>query len=225
MRLTVTLFLSMLMVCCPILAQRNSVLVQKMVEMGYLNLKELDPTLVVDLMYSRADNFTGVVLYTNLTEAYLYPTAAKAVVKAQEALHKLHPDYNLKICDASRPMSVQKKMYDVVRGTPKNIYVSNPANGGGLHNYGMAVDVTIVDKNGKELDMGTKVDHLGKEAHINTETALVQAGTITAQAKKNRELLRRVMREAGFKPLQSEWWHFNFVTRAEAKAKYKVLDF
>lgn len=223
MRKILTLILGFLLVSLSALAQGT--LAKKMQAMGYLNLKTLDSTLVIDLMYARADNFTGVVLYEDLTEAYLYPTAARAVVKAQQALHKIHPDYNLKICDASRPMSVQKKMYDVVRGTPKNIYVSNPANGGGLHNYGLAVDVTIVDKNGKELDMGTKVDHLGKEAHINTEAAMVQAGTISAQAKKNRELLRQVMREAGYKPLQSEWWHFNFVTRAEAKAKYKVLNF
>ncbi len=225
MKRILTFVLGFILVCLSALAQSQGTLAKKMQAMGFLNLKTLDSSLVIDLMYTRADNFTGVVLYEDLTEAYLYPTAARAVVKAQQALHRTHPDYNLKICDASRPMSVQKKMYDVVRGTPKNIYVSNPANGGGLHNYGMAVDVTIVDKNGKELDMGTKVDHLGKEAHINTEAAMVQAGTISAQAKKNRELLRRVMREAGYKPLQSEWWHFNFVTRAEAKAKYKVLDF
>ena len=225
MKRILTFVLGFILVCLSALAQGQGTLAKKMQAMGFLNLKTLDSSLVIDLMYTRADNFTGVVLYDDLSEAYLYPTAARAVVKAQQALHRTHPDYNLKICDASRPMSVQKKMYDVVRGTPKNIYVSNPANGGGLHNYGMAVDVTIVDKNGKELDMGTKVDHLGKEAHINTEAAMVQAGTISAQAKKNRELLRRVMREAGYKPLQSEWWHFNFVTRAEAKAKYKVLDF
>lgn len=225
MKRILTFVLGFILVCLSALAQSQGTLAKKMQAMGFLNLKTLDSSLVIDLMYTRADNFTGVVLYEDLTEAYLYPTAARAVVKAQQALHKIHPDYNLKICDASRPMSVQKKMYDVVRGTPKNIYVSNPANGGGLHNYGLAVDVTIVDKNGKELDMGTKVDHLGKEAHINTEAAMVQAGTISAQAKKNRELLRQVMREAGYKPLQSEWWHFNFVTRAEAKAKYKVLNF
>lgn len=225
MKRILTFVLGFILVCLSALAQSQGTLAKKMQAMGFLNLKTLDSSLVIDLMYTRADNFTGVVLYDDLSEAYLYPTAARAVVKAQQALHKIHPDYNLKICDASRPMSVQKKMYDVVRGTPKNIYVSNPANGGGLHNYGLAVDVTIVDKNGKELDMGTKVDHLGKEAHINTEAAMVQAGTISAQAKKNRELLRQVMREAGYKPLQSEWWHFNFVTRAEAKAKYKVLNF
>lgn len=225
MKQIVALFIGIWCACSTLQAQKNSVLAQKMEALGYLNLKTLEPSLIIDLMYARADNFTGIVLYNDLTEAYLYPTAARAVVKAQQALHRLHPDYNLKICDASRPMSVQKKMYDVVRGTPQNIYVSNPANGGGLHNYGLAVDVTLVDKNGHELDMGTKVDHLGKEAHINTEAAMVQAGTISAQAKKNRELLRQVMREAGFKPLQSEWWHFNFATRAEAKAHYKVLDF
>lgn len=203
----------------------KSPLIQKMEALGFLNLKELGPTLVVDLMYARPDNFTGKILYTGLTEAYLHPEAARAVVRAQQALHRLHPEYNLKICDASRPMSVQRKMYNVVKGTPQAPYVSNPANGGGLHNYGLAVDITIVDAQGKELPMGTKVDHLGKEAHIDTEAAMVKAGILTARHKQNRELLRRVMREAGFRPLRTEWWHFNFKSRAEAKAHYKVLDF
>ena len=56
---------------------------------------------------------------------------------------------------------------------------------------------------------GPKVDHLGKEAHIDTEAAMVQQGVITAQERRNRLLLRRVMTDVGYKPLRSEWWHFN----------------
>ncbi len=95
--------------------------------------------------------------------------------------------------------------------------------GGGLHNYGLAVDVSIADEKGNPLPMGTKVDHLGKEAHIDTEAAMVQQGIITAQERKNRLLLRRVMTDAGYKPLRSEWWHFNFRSREEAKRNYKVI--
>ena len=69
--------------------------------------------------------------------------------------------------------------------------------------------------------MGTKVDHLGKEAHIDTEAAMVQQGVITAQERRNRLLLRRVMTDVGYKPLRSEWWHFNFRSREEENGTIK----
>lgn len=191
--------------------------------LGMVNVGKSDPSLKIDLMYTRADNFTGKVLYDDLHEAYLHPEAAEALVKAQILLKELHPGYSLIVYDAARPMSVQQKMWNVVKGTSRNIYVSNPARGGGLHNYGLAVDVSIADETGRPLSMGTKVDHLGKEAHIDTEAAMVQQGIITAQDRRNRQLLRRVMTEAGYKPLRSEWWHFNFRSREEAKRNYKVI--
>ena len=120
-------------------------------------------------------------------------------------------------------MHIQQKMWDTVAGTPKNIYVSNPKNGGGLHNYGMAVDVTLCDAKGDTLPMGTKIDHLGKEAHIDQEAGMVKRGQLSHQALRNRQLLRSVMRQAGFKALRTEWWHFNFITRAQAKAHYKPI--
>ena len=121
-------------------------------------------------------------------------------------------------------MHIQQRMWNVVAGTSKSIYVSNPRNGGGLHNYGMAVDLTLCRAaTGDTIPMGTVIDYLGLYAHIDQEASLVQRGIITGQAKANRELLRSVMREAGFKPLKSEWWHFNFITRAEARAKYKPI--
>lgn len=113
----------------------------------------------------------------------------------------------------------------MVQGTDKAPYVSNPKNGGGLHNYGLAVDITIADENGNELPMGTPVDHLGKEANIDKEELLVSKGIISETERQNRLLLRRVMKEAGFKPLKSEWWHFNLTSRNDAKARFKRLDF
>ena len=78
--------------------------------LGLVNIADLDSSLVVKLMYTQADNFTGEVLYDNLTEAYLHPDAAYALIEAQKALKKLHPSYSLIIYDAARPMSVQKKI-------------------------------------------------------------------------------------------------------------------
>ena len=203
---------------------QQSATAKRMAEQGLVDILSVDSTIQVSLMYSRADNFTGKVLYTDLREAYLHPKAAAAVAKAQQALKKLRPELSLKIYDATRPMSVQQKMWNAVAGTSKNIYVSNPRNGGGMHNYGLAVDITLCKAaTGDTLDMGTKVDFLGSYAHIDNEAALVSRHIITKEAKQNRELLRKVMTEAGFKPLKTEWWHFNLVSRAEAKAHYKAV--
>jgi D-alanyl-D-alanine dipeptidase len=190
---------------------------------GMVNIHSVDKSIQVSLMYSRADNFTGRVLYSDLREAYLHPQAAKALMKAQKRLRRLRPDLSLKIYDACRPMSVQAKMWNVVKNTGKKIYVSNPANGGGLHNYGLAVDITICDMNGDTIPMGAKIDYMGAAAHIDREAQLVASHKISKTARKNRELLREVMRSAGFKPLRTEWWHFNFKSRKEAKAHYKVV--
>lgn len=190
---------------------------------GFLRVKDLDNSIEVEMMYAKSDNFVGEAMY-DFTEAYLHPKAAKAVVKANALLAKYHPGWRICIYDATRPMSVQQKMRDKVKGTPQQNYVSNPKNGGGLHNYGLAVDVSIVDEKGDSIDMGTKVDALTSTSHIDKEEELVAQGKITQEAMENRRLLRKVMQEAGFKPLRTEWWHFNFTTRADAKKNYKVVE-
>ena len=163
---------------------------------GFVDVRSMDSTIRVSLMYARADNFTGRVLYTDLHEAYLHPKAARALAKAQKILKASHPELSLKVYDAARPMHIQQKMWNVVAGTPKNIYVSNPKNGGGLHNYGMAVDLTLCDVKGDTLPMGTKIDYLGKLAHIDNEAEMVKLGKLTPEARRNRELLR----DRGYNP-------------------------
>lgn len=202
---------------------QSSPTAQTMERLGFVDIRSVDSTIQVSLMYARADNFTGQVLYDDLREAYLHPKAAQALAKAQHILKTTHPELSLKVFDAARPMHIQQKMWNTVAGTPKNIYVSNPKNGGGLHNYGMAVDVTLCDAKGDTLPMGTHIDYLGRQAHIDTEADMVRRGQLTRQEQKNRQLLRSVMREAGFKALRTEWWHFNFITRAQAKAHYKPI--
>lgn len=203
--------------------QSPSPTAQAMQRQGFTDIRNMDSTIQVSLMYAKADNFTGRILYKDLREAYLHPQAAKALVRAQKLLKNSHPELSLKVYDAARPMHIQQIMWDVVAGTPKHIYVSNPRHGGGLHNYGMAVDVTLCNAQGDTLPMGTKIDHLGKEAHINREELMIKSGALNPQALANRRLLRSVMRQAGFKPLRTEWWHFNFITRTEAKARYKTI--
>ena len=192
-------------------------------QQGMVDIHSLDKTIRVSLMYSRSNNFTGEVLYTDLTKAYLHPLAAHALVKAQAKLKELRPDLSLIIFDATRPMSVQQTMWDTVKNTSHRFYVSNPANGGGMHNYGMAVDITLCTLKGDTLDMGTKIDYMGMAAHIDHEDRLVSEKKISPKSRENRQLLRKVMRHGGFIPLRTEWWHFNKCSRATAKKYYKVI--
>lgn len=219
---TLCIFLAGCLAAAALHAQKSPT-AQAMELAGFVDVRDVDSTIQVSLMYSRADNFTGQVLYTDLREAYLHPKAAHALAKAQKILKSKHPELSLKVYDAARPMHIQQKMWDVVAGTPKNIYVSNPKNGGGLHNYGMAVDVTLCDAKGDTLPMGTHIDYLGRRAHIDAETDMAERGLMTRQELQNRQLLRSVMRQAGFKALRTEWWHFNFISRAQAKAHYRPI--
>ena len=206
----------------PVLPEK-SLIAKQLDSLGFLNIAEQNPSIIVSLMYARADNFTGEVLYTDLKEAYLHPDAMQCLLKAQQLLKAEHPELTLAVFDAARPMSVQQKMWNTVKGTAKQNYVSNPARGGGMHNYGVAVDITLATADGDTLPMGTKIDHLGKEANISQEASLVRQGKMSAEAWENRKLLREVMTKAGFKTLPSEWWHFNLVSRNEAKQRYKVI--
>lgn len=189
---------------------------------GLVDIHKLDSTISVELMYAKADNFVGEKMY-NFNKAYLHPKAAEALKKANKLLKEINPNLHLRVYDAARPMQVQQKMWNKVKGTAQQNYVSNPANGGGLHNYGLAVDVTIADSKGDTLPMGTAIDALTFASNIDREEELVRRGKITAEAAKNRLLLRTVMKKAGFRALRSEWWHFNYTTRADARKNYKVI--
>lgn len=191
---------------------------------GMVDVSVLDSTIRVHLVYATSDNFMRETVYTGITRAWLHPDAARKLITAQQLLKKEHPELTLVIYDAARPMSVQRKMWSLVRGTDKVNYVSNPSNGGGLHNYGMAVDVTILGETGQPLPMGTPFDFFGEEAHTNNEEALLASEKITHEEFDNRHLLRRIMRNAGFRTIPYEWWHFNACSRAEARQSYPVLD-
>lgn len=217
MRKAILTFLVALPLCMA--AQTKSATEQRIEAQGFVDIRSIDPSIKVSLMYTRPDNFTGKVLYTDLNKAYLHPLAAEALKKAQTELKKTHPQWSLIVYDATRPMSVQQKMWDVVKGTSKNIYVSNPANGGGLHNYGFAVDVSICNEQGDTIPMGTIIDHLGREAQPKLEEEMLSRGVVSQEALSNRRLLRQVMAAGGYKVLSTEWWHFNLKTRKQVKAE------
>ena len=193
-------------------------------KMGFVDVQTLDSTIQVDLKYSSTDNFMGKNMYGDLYKAYLRPEIAKMVVNAQKYLKEINPQYTLVIYDAARPLSAQRMMYEKVQGTKFSKYVAKPVNGGGYHNYGCAVDVTILH-NGTPLDMGAGFDEFSTLSHIDNEQYNLKRGKLSRQAYDNRQLLRKVMRKAGFHTYRCEWWHFQHYSKQYMRTHLKSIDF
>lgn len=196
----------------------------EMETLGLVDVLSLDSTLIVDLRYSSSENFTGKDMYGDLNRCYLQKDVALKLVHAQRELKRQYPYYSLLVFDGARPVSIQQYMWDSVQLSPadRQKYLSNPDNRS-LHNYGAAVDLTIVDDKGRELDMGTPYDFFGELAHPRAEGEFFMAGELTETQLANRELLRSVMRAAGFSPIDTEWWHFNSTSRLHAAEIYPVI--
>ena len=210
---------------------------KKMKEYGLVDIQSLDKEIRVELKYATEDNFVGENMYGSLTTAYLLPHFAKRIVEAQRILRKRHPEYSLRIYDAARPISVQRRMRSIVEGTPLQIYVADGKRGG-RHNYGVAVDLTIVDGQGRPLDMGAGFDHFGREAWVGNDNDVTLAaykayverlskeGLISAEAAANRTLLLEIMDAVGLRPYVKEWWHFQErISMTATRERYKLLDF
>lgn len=196
---------------------------KRMRALGLVDVQEMDPAIRVHLVYGTADNFVGKILYHDIHKAFMLPETARRLSDARKRLQSLRPELTLLVYDAARPIEVQQQMWMQVRGTANRVYVSNPKNGGGLHNYGAAVDLTLADSLGIPLSMGCAFDYFGDEARPDKEEEMVKQGRIILPDLHNRRLLRKVMTEAGFRVLPSEWWHFNLLSRDEAKKTLKVI--
>ncbi|MGB0929243.1 MAG: M15 family metallopeptidase [Chitinophagales bacterium] len=189
-----------------------------------VNVHELDPSIQADLRYGTSNNFLERNLYGGLNECYLQEEVAKMLSKAQEFLKEKQPRLSLLVLDCARPWSVQKAMWEVVKDTNQERYVASPYGGGSIHNYGASVDVTIVDNEGKELDMGTPFDFFGEKAQPRHHQKFLDSGELTLEHITNRERLREVMRKAGFRAIESEWWHFNAFKKELVRKKYKMVE-
>ena len=202
-----------------------SPLEQQMISAGLINVQEKEPGILVELKYSSTDNFLNTDVYGELENAYLQPDVLIKLQKAYQYLIDKDSSLTFIIYDATRPVSVQQKMWDIVQNNypEKSKYVSNPKNGS-LHNYGAAVDITVATKNGVALDMGTAYDFFGAAAEPQLENSLLANGTLTEKQIQNRKILREVMVKAGFVQLPSEWWHYNSCSREQAKVLYKILE-
>lgn len=197
-----------------------------MLQNNLVDVQTLNPLIYVDLKYASIDNFMKIKLYERLNRAYLQKDVADRLVKAQIELTAIDTSLHLLIYDAVRPISTQWKMWralDTMPSHERGKYVSNPVNKS-LHNFGAAIDLTICDSNGKPLDMGAEFDDFRTIAYPSMEAHFLANGELSKEQVENRKLLRKVMRSQGFRNLQTEWWHFNACSRADALMKYKVLE-
>ena len=178
-------------------AQKKQSAKHPSIEDKFVNIKTLSPEILLDMKYATADNFLGQVVY-DCAECYLRKATAQALVAAQKDF--VARGYSLKLFDCYRPLSVQKKMWKILPGTH---YVANPAKGS-KHNRGAAVDLTLVEiATGKEVDMGTPFDTFSPKAyHSYTD--------LPKEVLAHRQLLREVLGKHNFKPIFSEWWHYEY---------------
>lgn len=161
-----------------------------------VDVQKAVPGIVLDIRYATTNNFTGQKLYP-FAGCYLRRAAAAKLAATQAELKPL--GYGLKIYDGYRPLSVQRKMWEVF---PQPGYVADPKKGS-RHNRGAAVDVTLIRlSDGTELPMPTPYDDFTERAHRNYMD-------LPAEVIQNRELLERVLAKHGFVGLPTEWWHFD----------------
>jgi zinc D-Ala-D-Ala dipeptidase len=149
----------------------------------------------LDFTYATKDNFVKTQLYA-CARCFLRKDVAKAVQQASQQLQQ--QGYGgLRLFDCYRPQPIQQRMWKI---KPDERYVANPAKGSD-HNRGTAVDLTILDRNGKPLDMGTPFDEFSLKAHHTYRE-------LSPQVLKNRSLFKKTMASVGFHHIDTEWWHY-----------------
>ncbi len=164
---------------------------------SFVSLKSFSADFVYDMKYATTDNFLKQAVY-DCPECYLRYKTVKSLIEANSEF--MTKGYKIKLFDCYRPLSIQKKMWQIVSNP---IYVADPSKGS-IHNRGCAIDITLVSSNGQELDMGTPFDFFGEESSHNYQN-------LSEEIKRNRAYLKEVMLKHNFKSFDSEWWHYNLV--------------
>lgn len=169
-----------------------------------------------DIRYAGADNFAGRSLYNGLDCAWLREPAARGLEQAAAWLTAHRPGYRLLVLDALRPQRVQEAIWRDVSGTPMAAYFADPQRGS-IHSFGMAVDITLLDPQGRECDMGSGYDEMNEKSHPALETRLLARGLLTAAQLTERGWLYEAMAAGGFMGISTEWWHFDHGDREHVR--------
>ena len=173
----------------------------------------------VELRYASANNFVGRDLYSPIDCAWLHRNAAEGLGKSVAWLARERLGLRPLVLDALRPQRVQEQLWEALQGTELLGYLANPVRGS-IHSFGMAVDITLVDGQGRELDMGTPFDDLTERSHPALEHLMLARGELNAAQVANRQLLRDAMAHGGFQGINSEWWHYDYGDRDVVRAEY-----
>jgi D-alanyl-D-alanine dipeptidase len=160
-----------------------------------VDIKKVNPRIIVDIKYASEDNFTKKRLY-DFNTCFLRKSVAVKLDAVQKELERMN--LGLKVWDCYRPLAVQRILWAIL---PDERYVANPETGS-RHNRASAVDVTLVDSQGNELQMPTGFDDFSPRADHHYQN-------LPDQVIRNRELLKGLMEKAGFIPLSEEWWHYD----------------
>ena len=183
---------------------------------GFVVLSEVVPDIIQEIRYFSTYNFVG-----DRIAGYEQPVALMTIEAAQ-ALKEVADElrergYRLKIYDAYRPQmavdnfvswaenlgDTRMKKYFYPQVDKSRLFAEGYIAEHSGHSRGSTVDLTLFDmKTGKEVDMGGTFDYFGELSHPD------YTGKLTKKQLKNRQLLREVMIKHGFKPLETEWWHF-----------------
>ncbi len=189
-----------------------------------VDVLRLNGRFLADIRYATSDNFVGRQVYP-AARCLLRPSVAAKMKKAQRWLDRHHRGLRLMFKDCYRPHSAQFELWKAVKGTPKSSYVANPNTRlGSIHSYGAAVDVTLANAKGQELDLGTPYDHLGRLSQPRYEKSYLAQGKLSRAQVRRRRILRAAMRHAGMRGIRNEWWHFNEGTGRDVRRRYRRLD-
>ena len=187
-------------------------------EDGFVYLKDIDDSIIVDLKYYSSENFTGRFVDGYLAnKAILTNEAGISLSNAQKDFNKL--GYTLILYDAYRPQSAvdffvqwssdlndtifKNKYYpDINKSSLFELgYIAYKSG----HSRGSTVDITLVEiSSGKEIDMGSPYDFFGFESSHDYEN-------ISITQKNNRKLLLDIMTNNGFSSYSKEWWHYTLI--------------
>jgi D-alanyl-D-alanine dipeptidase len=165
--------------------------------MKLIEITEKSHPILVDMRYASTNNFTNGVIY----KKPLCLILDEALVLFERAIElAAKQDLMFKVFDAFRPQAAQERLWEIC---PNDMYIMPPTKGS-VHTRGVAIDLTLVDKNGNELDMGTPFDDFTEFSH--------HGGFVSPEASRNRFLLLGIMSTAGFDFYRNEWWHYQLFT-------------
>ena len=185
---------------------------------GFVYVQDLIPDVIQEIRYASNHNFTGTVVDGyEAPFAIMTKEAAEKLVLAADELRA--QGYRIKIFDAYRPRRAvryfvkwsemeedsltKEEFYPEFRNRTQLVdqgYIARNS----AHTRGSAIDLTITDMDGNELDMGTCFDYFGKKAWHGSKE-------ITQEQERNRNILLTAMQNAGFRPFEQEWWHYKLV--------------